>query len=264
MSGRIPLGHIPPLGRFDWIEVTDGAGHYFKLPSLTTAQRNALTAITGMTIWNSDTVQAERYDGANWRYVAYTALTTHAADLDAHMSDLYQIKMTGNYFVPWPVETYGTVALFANSIYARPFFVARSMTIDALAIYITIAGAGGTVVRLGIYNDGTNLYPGSLIQDYGTVAVDGTGTAAIASDQALTKGLYWLVYVSDGTPTAHAAYLSFSPLGQLAINFYNTSKYEGWYKAAVGIGALADPFVAAAGLTVGFVPLILPKLKTLD
>ena len=46
--------------------IEDGAGHYFKLPSLTTAQRDALTPATGMTIWNSDNTQVEKYNGASW------------------------------------------------------------------------------------------------------------------------------------------------------------------------------------------------------
>ena len=48
------------------VVVTDGAGHYLELPSLTTAQRDALTPATGMTIWNSDNTQVERYNGASW------------------------------------------------------------------------------------------------------------------------------------------------------------------------------------------------------
>ncbi len=49
-----------------YVIIEDGAGHYFKLPSLTTAQRDALTPATGMTIWNSDNTQVERYNGASW------------------------------------------------------------------------------------------------------------------------------------------------------------------------------------------------------
>lgn len=37
-----------------------------KLISLTTTQRNALTPLVGMTIWNTTTTQAEIYNGASW------------------------------------------------------------------------------------------------------------------------------------------------------------------------------------------------------
>ena len=49
-----------------YIIIEDGAGHYLKLSVLTTAQRDGLTEVTGMIIWNSTTGQAERYDGADW------------------------------------------------------------------------------------------------------------------------------------------------------------------------------------------------------
>lgn len=56
------------------VVVTDGAGHYFELPSLTTAQRDALTPSTGMTIWNSDNTRLERYNGAAWGAIGVAAI----------------------------------------------------------------------------------------------------------------------------------------------------------------------------------------------
>jgi hypothetical protein len=48
------------------IVITDGADHYLQLPQLTTAQRDALTPINGMIIYNSTTAQFERYQNGAW------------------------------------------------------------------------------------------------------------------------------------------------------------------------------------------------------
>ena len=50
----------------DIVIITDGAGHYLQLPSLTTAQRNVLTAVNGMVIYNSTTNQIESYENGVW------------------------------------------------------------------------------------------------------------------------------------------------------------------------------------------------------
>lgn len=72
-KGYLPLLYIP-----------DGAGRYVKLPVLTTTQRNALTGVEGMIIFNSTTDQLEEYDGAVWEAVGQVILTTHAALTIAH------------------------------------------------------------------------------------------------------------------------------------------------------------------------------------
>ena len=46
--------------------ITDGAGHYLQIPQLTTTQRDALTPVNGMLIYNSTTAQFERYQAAAW------------------------------------------------------------------------------------------------------------------------------------------------------------------------------------------------------
>jgi hypothetical protein len=48
------------------IIITDGANHYLQVPQLTTTQRDALTPVNGMIIYNSTTVQFERYQGGAW------------------------------------------------------------------------------------------------------------------------------------------------------------------------------------------------------
>lgn len=59
------------LGGFDAAERLDVDGNaivsgFVQFGSLTTTERNALTAAAGMVIWNSTTTQFEGFDGTNW------------------------------------------------------------------------------------------------------------------------------------------------------------------------------------------------------
>ncbi|KKL45111.1 hypothetical protein LCGC14_2358950, partial [marine sediment metagenome] len=57
---------IKGIDSLSYVIIEDGADHYMRLPSLTTAQRDGLAAAVGMTIWNSDNTQIEKYDGSDW------------------------------------------------------------------------------------------------------------------------------------------------------------------------------------------------------
>ncbi|GAH48140.1 unnamed protein product, partial [marine sediment metagenome] len=48
---------IKGIDSLAYVIIEDGAGHYMRLPSLTTAERDDLTPAAGMTIWNSTTTQ---------------------------------------------------------------------------------------------------------------------------------------------------------------------------------------------------------------
>jgi len=52
--------------------VTDGAGHYLKLPELTKTQRDALTPDVGMFIYNATKNRSELYENGAWVPVTQT------------------------------------------------------------------------------------------------------------------------------------------------------------------------------------------------
>lgn len=173
--------------------------------------------------------------------------SAHGADLDAHTKNLFEELRTGEYHI----TLFGgraTASLTANTLYALPLLVARDMTIDRIAIQVTSAGAAGTKARLGIYELGTNLYPGALLLDAGEVDVDGTGVLAITIDQALTKGIYFTAVVSDGTPQLRSVIADdlTSPLfGLLSTNF---NIHHNLWSVAHTYAALPDPFTAGGSL----------------
>lgn len=265
---------MPQFGRetFTKVRFRGGSGSYILMPVLTTTQRDALTAVTGMVIFNSTTGQLEEYNGSVWRAIgkgysdttflplAGGALTgdvtvaatktidgvdisAHAAALDGHTKSILELARTGQYYLPinggWANQT-----LTANMLYATFLYVARAITIDRIAVWVSTADAVNPNIRLGIYNDGANLYPGTLLLDAGVVSAATTGLKAIEISQALTKGLYWVVAVSDGTPTLRATdanTMQWTPLGLDSTDI--TANLIGW-TVAFTYAALPNPFTA--------------------
>lgn len=195
-------------------------------------------------------------------------LADHIARLDAHTYEAFSILRTGGYYTGYGSMAHVTnIALTANRLYCVPFVVPRDITIDRIAIHVYSAGAGGTKARLGIYNDGTNLHPGTLLADLGTVDVDGTGIKAITIDpaQALTKGLYWLALISDGTPslkgTADTS-VTFNILGLNPAGFHYC--YPFWQRSST-YNSLSDPCPAMTVASTGAdLPAILARVASLD
>lgn len=195
-------------------------------------------------------------------------LADHIARLDAHTYDVFSILRTGHYYTnPNLTSAATTQALTADRLYCIPLVVCRDFSIDRIAIQVTTAGAAGTKARLGIYENGTNLHPGDLLVDLGTVDVDSTGVKVItiSPTQALTKGVYWLAVISDGTPTLKAeSYnsLSFYVLGQNPAGFHYT--YPFWY-AGSSYNGLSDPCPTMTLASAGWnVPIEAVRVASLD
>ncbi len=80
----------------------------------------------------------------------------------------------------------------AGALSAVPYACTASLvSLTALGVLVTTAGAGGSLIRLGVYADAGGL-PGALLLDAGTVAGDTVGEQVVATTLALTRGTYWL------------------------------------------------------------------------
>ena len=196
------------------------------------------------------------------RFLGFPA---HKADIDAHMPNIWQTLRTGQYFVPGHTSLDASKAISANTLYAHIIFLPRPMTFDTIKI-ATASGSAGNL-RMGIYNaDGTNLYPGTLKLDIGTVDTTATeqDELVISGDVSLDAGLWWLAMVADATPTLRALGRgAWAPLGILDsdIRYF----YAGW-TSSFSYAALPDPFTAGGSLiAIGDdCPLMALKLKSLD
>lgn len=176
-------------------------------------------------------------------------LAEHMTRLDAHTLNIQNQYRIGQY-IGFGGTTGGGVAIAANTLYAILFPVVRPMTFDRIATYIATL-ADGKAIRLGIYADDGNLYPGALALDAGTASAATTGTKTIAIDKQLAKGLYWLVFISDGTPSLYRGSAldrtMWTPMGLSSTNLrYATA---GWTKTQA-FGALPDQFPDGGGLEI--------------
>ena len=89
-----------------------------------------------------------------------------------------------------------TPKTMANStLYAHPFFVAKTVTFTKARLRVTGAGGAGSKIRYGIYaNDATHACPGALILDFGEVAGDSSSDKDSTINLTLSPGtMYWLV-----------------------------------------------------------------------
>jgi len=190
-------------------------------------------------------------------------MADHIARLDAHTRNINETFRTGEYIQTLVSETVAEdLVLVANHLYAMPFLVSRAMTFDRIAVQVTTLAAGSSI-RLGIYNDGTNLYPGALVSDAGEVSAATTGVKAITINQALTKGLYWLALVSDGAPKIYFSFWGWAGLGKVATDFVSES-YRYW-DLAFAYAALPDPFTAGgSAVSARSKPGIFMRLASLD
>ena len=170
----------------------------------------------------------------------------HEANLDAHIFSPGEKLRTGQYLAEILHSHYnlGTLALVADTLYAVPFVVYRDLTVDRIGVTVTGFDAG-TNIRLGIYEDGTNIYPGALVLDAGVVSSASNALVVITISQALTKGLYHLALVSDGTPTIRVNQQGLTQLG--GTTSAPQTNNDGW-TVAFTYAALPNPFTAGGAL----------------
>ena len=137
-----------------------------------------------------------------------------------------------------------------NRIWAVPFIVPKTITLDRIAVYCaTLGTVPDNEIELGIYNNGNNMYPGSLLLDAGHVVLSATGIRSIEINQQLIAGnLYWLVELlrDDHSGTCYLNYGNWSwPILGWDIVNAPAGKWAsiGW-TVAQAYGAYPDPFPA--------------------
>lgn len=191
-------------------------------------------------------------------------LADHMSQLDAHHYAPLLVVRTGEY-TTFPLAAghmTGNNSLVANTLYAAFLYIPRKITVDRLAVEVATAAAGKSI-RLGIYHDGDNLYPGSLALDAGAVATDTTGIKTAVVDQQLLPGRYWAVVLSDGTPAVYGDNLHPNPLGIPATDFHSAA-HRGWAVAQT-YGALPAAFPTGGSFVTNlFIRCVALRVASLD
>jgi hypothetical protein len=144
-----------------------------------------------------------------------------------------------------------TAAITANRLYAEMFVAPRrGGTLDRIAVNVTTGVAGA--MRLGLYlaSSESNIYPGALALDAGTVDVTSTGVKPITINQPLIGGAtYWAVCISGVAPTIRGMAIA-GCSGALGISSaLGTAPNTGLY-AAYTYGVLPAVFPGGATILV--------------
>ena len=117
------------------------------------------------------------------------------------------------------------------------------MTLDRIAMEITVAGSAGSLLRLGIYSS-VNSLPYDLILDAGTIACDSATFQSITINQSLAPNLYWLTFIhnSSSTITVRAMQAAVMPNVLGVPSTLGTGSYQSYLANNYTYGALPNPF----------------------
>ena len=89
-----------------------------------------------------------------------------------------------------------------GQIYASGFIARADFTCDGISAENWATGDSGDDFVMGIWSSNSTFQPTTLIGQTGEVTLDGNATirtAATASDVNITKGLYWVGLVTNGS-----------------------------------------------------------------
>lgn len=88
-----------------------------------------------------------------------------------------------------------------NTIRFVPLLIDSDITITRLGLNVLTSAPASSTCRIGIYtNDANTCQPSLRLVDSGTLALDSTGAKSVTGlSVALTKGLYWLAYISNSS-----------------------------------------------------------------
>lgn len=165
----------------------------------------------------------------------------------------------------YPVGAIGAIATSvvtpaANFLYAIPLVITKRRTVDTIALEVTGADAAKNC-RFGLYRStqgNSNLYPTSKIFDSGDVSIGSTGVKTFSSTQVLEPGLYWAVFVTNGTGAMQFRALSSTammPILGLPSTLGSTAQGMGW-TVAFTFAALPSSFPGSATRHSALTPLL--------
>jgi hypothetical protein len=160
-------------------------------------------------IWNgtADDLEAGEYSkvpsgGVQGQVLTKTSATDYAAAwqqpglaVPPPVAGLYLTQ-----FIAGAVANEGTTN---NALFAQVIFVPRPVTVDEIAIEVTVAGASPSEARLGIYASNADGVPSSLIVDAGLIDATSPGTKTIALSPAATlpAGFVFLAFARQSANT---------------------------------------------------------------
>lgn len=99
----------------------------------------------------------------------------------------------GAYVYPHSPLAVGTSAtLGIGALRVTPWLLRTSVSLTRIGAEVTVVGDAGSKLRLGIYGDTGNAYPGNLVVDAGQIAGDSATVQELTIAVTIRPGLYWI------------------------------------------------------------------------
>lgn len=148
------------------------------------------------------------------------ALTTHAADADAHHPEeipegrgYYNtttlLSLPGAIALTWSAKAYAK-----NNVYYFPIHVRTPITIDQVTFEVTVAGGAGKKARIAIYAADTNWQPGAQSVASAELAIDAVAVVNGAlTDTELREGRYLIALTLEDNTTLRGIWYGGQMLG---------------------------------------------------
>lgn len=166
------------------------------------------------------------------------------------MPGVAQMPSLGRYVVQ-PSGVRSTLLLVQNTEYVTPILIGEGGTVLRIGAEVTIVGAAGGVIRLGLRSN-LNNFPGPVIGE-ATIAGDSAVVAEATVSWALPgPGIYWLSATGQHAtpasvqPTVRAIAGNFSPVSWTTLSSaMSATPLAGYISAATTTGALPGTFTIA-------------------
>jgi hypothetical protein len=192
-------------------------------------------------------------DGANWQVITRTqpaarlfikGSTANRKHVAGHMGNIGNLTTT-------------TTSPSANTLYAMPLIVERTTQYDLISFRVGTLSTSGSV-RVGIYRDNGNIYPGPLLFDSGVIDTS-TGSTTTTRDTTITSsvqvfqpGVYWLTFETNSATGQYGCHSSSNITMSFTGHEPNMSAIQnGWgYSVSHTFGTLPDPYPGGAAINV--------------
>ena len=166
----------------------------FVPPRMTTAQRNALTAIAGMQIYNTDLNVMQHYDGSSWVNEAVIRDTVALATFGGGSG-----------------ATRDTAVFSTSAIYGS-FYNDGTDTLVITSMRIGLQGTSPSVVVDVIYNDTLNVTGTKLVTAGSTATNTAGGTSVTSFNNTKIPPGNW-VWAKTTTVTTKPTYMNITIIG---------------------------------------------------
>lgn len=152
-----------------------------------------------------------------------------------------------DYCIPGSIGAIGVAASApsTNRWIFEPLIITEPTTFDRVAMEITTAGAAGKLARIALYTADQYWQPATLIQDFGTIAIDVGAVPTLATitiNTTLQPGRYIAVWITDGAATYRSitTYLRESGINPAG----STTPLRYSFQSLNGSGTVASGFAA--------------------